>query len=181
MQPISSVMPAASSHLTALNRLDQTGQSFTDIYAYDSANHFGIPSNAEAVLPYGDGRFAWSNTLFPHARYRYFTVTGDHTKGSIVDFEPGLVNDTQTLIDFVDARNDAHDDAAVYTFRYEFDNVVAHALEGRKYDLIIATLDGTKLTSYHGKPLKGCQFYNQPAQQYDLSIIWDRNWLHPGN
>ena len=162
-----------SSHMQAVIR-EAKGSTL----AYDSANPLGIPSTAKAVMPYGDGRFAWSHERFPNARYRYYTVTGDARYGSIVDFEPGLVHDRDSLINFVDARNHLHGDAAVYCDRFDFENYVAGYLEGRSYDLVIATLDGTKLQSFRGKTVKACQFYNDPGQRFDLLEVWDLTWLH---
>lgn len=148
-------------------------------FAYDSAAPNRIPRTADAVFPYMDGRFAWSaQALFPGRPFRRITVTGDPA-ADIIDFEPGLVHDPDTLRNFVDERNRKHGDACVYCDRSDLAQVVVPALgPDRKYNVWLATLDGSKPIAIVGPGhLVAVQFYNEPSQAYDLSVVYDMDWL----
>lgn len=146
------------------------------IQAYDSSRWQLIPHTAKAILPYADGRYAWSNSRFPNAAWRYITVLGNPAV-DIIDFEPGCVWDPQKLYDWANHRSQAGEDITVYTFR---DAVETVSTTLRKFDwhLWLATLDGTVLTEYEGKPLRGCQYTDRNGL-YDISDIYDDNWLYP--
>lgn len=157
------------------------------VLAYDSADWQRIPLNAQAVLPYGDGDYRWVSyreSKFAHTRYRVITVEGNALVGSIVDFEPGLVHDADSLRNFVDERNRMHGDATVYCDRFDLGSAVIPALGKRPYGVIIATLDGTRprtwpgLDPERGQVVRGAQFYNEPTQAYDLTEIYEATWLH---
>lgn len=167
------------SHVEAV-RLAANGH----VFAYDSSAPTRIPRDAPAVFPYMDGRYSWSaKSYFPGRPFRRITVTGDPA-ADIVDFEPGLVHDPASLRNFIDERNRTHGDACVYCDRSDLDNIVIPALgPDRKYNVWLATLDGSKPTVIPGPGhLVAVQFYNEPSQAYDLSVVYDRNWLldiHP--
>lgn len=146
------------------------------IQAFDSARWQLIPHTAKAILPYADGRYAWSNTRFPNAAWRYITVLGNPAV-DILDFEPGCVFNVNTLQNWAHIRASHHEDITVYTYRNAYP-IVADALKKYDWHLILATLDGTVLEEYEGKQLRGCQ-YTDRGGLYDISNIFDDHWLYP--
>jgi len=147
------------------------------IQAFDSARPQLIPGYAPAVLPYADGRYAWDNNRFPKAKWRYITVLGNPAV-DILDFEPGCVFSIATLQSWAHHRAENKEDITVYTYRSAYP-IVADALKKFDWHLWLATLDGTILTEFEGKPLRGCQ-YSDRSGLYDISKIYDENWLYPG-
>lgn len=145
-----------------------------EITAFDAARWQLIPHTAKAILPYADGRYAWSNTHFPTTAYRYITVLGNPAV-DIIDFEPGCVFNTATLQNWAHQRASKGLDITVYTYRDAF-QIVEKALARFEWHLWLATLDGTKLTSYNGKALRGCQYTDRQGL-YDMSVIYDSEWL----
>jgi hypothetical protein len=147
------------------------------VTAYDSAAWQNIPHNTGAVLPYADGRFAFSHKAFPHARYRYFSVTGEWQHASMFDIEPGCIWPPSAARSLVQQRDAHFHDAVVYCFRSAV-GAVQQAMHGLNYKAIVSTLDGTILKNYQGWELSGCQFWGGATAPYDKTIIFDRNFLH---
>jgi hypothetical protein len=148
----------------------------TSVIAYDSANWRNIPSDVGAVLPYADGRFAFTHKAFPHARYRYISVLGQWEHASIFDIEPGCIWPPANAREAVTQRQAHFGDATVYCFRSAVPAVKA-ALRGLKYKAILSTLDGTILRNYQGWELSGCQFRGGMSALFDETMIFDRNFL----
>lgn len=146
------------------------------LQAFDSARWQLIPGYAQAIFPYADGRYAWSNSHFPKAQWRYITVLGNPAV-DIIDFEPGCVFNVSTLQNWAHARSQNHQDITVYTYRAAYETV-ANALKKYDWHLWLATLDGTQLTEYEGKLLRACQ-YTDRGGLYDISNVYDSHWLYP--
>ena len=145
------------------------------ILAYDSARPSLIPDNPPAILPYADGHFAWSHRLFPNARYRYITVTGNPDI-DIADYELGCIFGRDNLRDWAERRlGRGHHDLTVYSDRNNVAEVIL-AMQGLEWHLILATLDGTRPTQYDGINLRGVQFTDR-NNAYDVSAIYDEGWL----
>lgn len=144
------------------------------IQAYDSARYQLIPSWAPAIFPYADGRYAWSNSRFPNAKWRYITVLGNPAI-DIIDYEPGCVFNPRVLANWAEHRAAAREDITVYTYRAAYETV-AEVLKKYDWHLFLATLDGSKLTSFEGKQLRACQFTDRNGL-YDISEVYDDNWL----
>jgi hypothetical protein len=142
--------------------------------AYDSVNPELIPSAAQAVFPYADGDFAWSNARFPKAKYRYITVTGEPAV-DICDVEPGCVWPPQRARAWAQARHDANKDITVYCNRANF-QAVKIALSGFTWGLFLATLDGSTPTIYENMPLRAVQYTTREGL-YDESLVYDEAWL----
>jgi hypothetical protein len=149
------------------------------IIAYDAANPVHIPASAAAVLPYSDGRYRWSNARFPHALFRYYTITG-LASADIADFEPGCIWPGSALRSWAERRTAAgHPDLTVYVSRDDYPEAVA-AMQGFTWHLGLATLDGTKFSSWQGRPVRYCQFTDRVSLDYDMSEVYDVAWLnHP--
>ena len=144
--------------------------------AYDSAYPSLIPPGAPAILPYADGRFAWHNSEFPRARYRYITVLGNpHV--DICDYEPGCVWPASNARAWAIARHKIYPDLTFYCDRANLPGL-REELEplGLEWHLILATLDGSQPAEYDGIQLRGVQ-YTDRSGAYDLSLIYDDNWL----
>jgi hypothetical protein len=149
----------------------------SSIIAYDSANWRNIPHDVGAVLPYADGRFAFTHKAFPNARYRYISVLGEWEHASIFDIEPGCIWPPENAREPVMQRQKHFGDAVVYCFRAEV-LAIQKALKGLDYQAIISTLDGTILRNYLGWELSGCQFRGGMSALFDETQIFDRNFLH---
>lgn len=148
------------------------------VFAYDSARPQLIPADPAAVFPYSDGRYRWSNSKFPRARYRYITALGD-PDADIADFEPGCIWPFPRLKGWALerlARHGASADLTVYTDRSNFP-LAAGALRGLNWHLFLATLDGTQPTSWAGKPVRSVQFTDRNGL-YDISRVFDEGWLN---
>lgn len=161
---------------------DVLAQAETDggvvaVTAYDSANWRNIPRNAAAVLPYADGRYAYTHKAFPHARYRSISVLGSWSRASIFDIEPGCIWPPSRARSAVQARQHRYGDATVYCFRSAVPAVKA-ALHGLTYKAILSTLDGSIYHHYEGWILTGCQFWGGVSAPYDKTVIFDRRFLH---
>jgi len=144
--------------------------------AFDSANYQLIPSWAQIVFPYGDGRYKWSNTSFPNAKWRYYTVFGNPSL-DILDWEPGCVFNPNTLRTWATTRIADGLDCTVYCSR-DYVSDVANILHGLEWHLGLATLNGTQLSEYNGLPVRYCQYSNRGGL-YDTSIVYDTAWLMP--
>lgn len=149
------------------------------LIAYDSASPRLIPASAEAVLPYSDGHYRWSNLERPRARWRYITVLGD-PDADIADVEPGCIWPPARAAIWAQDRLDRHPgaDLTIYCDRDVFpavDDVMTRY--GWRWQLFLSTLDGTKPTSYRGKPTRAVQFTDR-SNAYDMSIVYDLNWLN---
>lgn len=146
------------------------------VTAFDSANWQVIPSYAQAVLPYADGRYKWSNSHFPSAQWRYITIFGNPAV-DILDIEPGCCWPPSAGINWAHQRQVQNEDITIYCNRDTYPSV-AETFAKYEWHLILATLDGTILTEFDGKPLRGCQ-YTDHAGLYDMSMIYDDHWLYP--
>jgi hypothetical protein len=143
--------------------------------AYDSARPLLIPAGAQAVLPYADGHFHWSNREFPAAQYRYFTVLGN-PDADIIDVEPGCIWPPARARDWAQRRLALHHpDLTVYCDR---DTVAAvrEAMAGLAWHLFLTTLDGSKPEVYDGLHVRAVQFTDR-NNAYDESLIFDDGWL----
>jgi hypothetical protein len=147
------------------------------VIAYDSARPQLIPANPAAVFPYCDGRYAWGHGEFPHALWRYYTVLGNPV-ADIADFEPGCIWPGSALRRWAEERRarNATADLTVYTDRTNFADAML-ALAGFDWHLGLATLDGTKPTSYGGKACRYVQ-YTDRLGEFDMSIVYDVGWLN---
>ena len=146
------------------------------IISYDSAAPHNIPASAPAVLPYIDG-FSWSNSMFPHARFRYITVHGNWPHASIFDVEAGAISVSE-LPSLVHQRNEHHgNDSIVYCSRSTV-QAVKDVLGNRPWKLFLATLDGSQPRSWVGKPTAAVQYWGGMSAPFDKSIWWDETDLH---
>jgi hypothetical protein len=145
------------------------------IIAYDSASPSLIPADAKAVFPYGDGHYRWPHTEFPHALYRYITVTGTW-EADIIDVEPGCVWPPANARNWALEREHRKLDITVYCDRDSYAQV-KEVFADFTWHLFLTTLDGTKPTEYDGKKLRAVQ-YTDRNQQYDESLVYDVGWLN---
>jgi hypothetical protein len=149
----------------------------TSIVSYDSANWKEIPHNAPAVLPYVDGRYAYTHKAFPQSRYRYITVFGSWREASIFDIEPGCIWPPSAARYPVSKRAEIYHDAIVYTFPSAVAEVQA-ALQGITYGAILATYGtGQIIRHYQGWTLNACQYQGGPTAPFDRSYWFDENDL----
>lgn len=143
---------------------------------YDSADPSKIPADAPVIFPYLDGRYAWQQSRFPKAKFRYITVLGD-ARAAILDWEPGCVYNPDTLLKWVETRHGRGEGCTVYCNRSDFPRV-REILDGKSYGVFLSTLDGTRLSSYEGVALRACQYATEHG--YDISDVWAEEWpLNP--
>jgi hypothetical protein len=143
---------------------------------YDSVTWEAIPTNAEVVAGYVDGRFRWPDEAwarFPNSvkvRIAVFATTND---GDVLDCENGDATPAQCP-DWIRMRQTAGlAKPTIYVNRSQR-TAVESACSGLNYSLWIATLDGTTAidgsvaVQYAGSSLSG--------GNYDLSVIQDSSW-----
>jgi hypothetical protein len=147
------------------------------LLGYDSVRPDLIPQNAQVVLPYADGPYAWAGQrekMFPRAKYALITVLGNAAIASIADVEPGRLSPKEARA-FILARRDAGHRATIYSNRRGLP-LIQEACKGLDYDVWLATLDGTQPTSIDGGgTLVAVQYKSE--MDYLISVIWDDSWL----
>ncbi|MCS7480334.1 hypothetical protein ACFFQW_41850 [Umezawaea endophytica] len=155
---------------------------------YDSVSAGAIPTDAEMVAGYVDGRFAWSSAdwaRFPNSvRVRISAIGATHV-AEVFDVEVGCIWPPRNVVPLVVAARNAGIDPTVYVnqhndwgpTRAEFDRAgvphphwwVAH------YDGVVAVPDGAVAKQYAhpgavpGKPAGPWE----TGQHYDLSAVLD--------
>ncbi len=154
-----------------------------ELRAYDSTRPDLVPADAWGIMPYADGKFAWSKAdvaRFPRARRRHITVFGDAEIADIADVERGDVR-PQDAPDFIRERYRLFPRArpTIYCNRSTLP-AVQDACGGLVYYIWLATLDGSKLTFITGGGrLVAVQFEGGPHADFDVSVVLDHGWLRP--
>ena len=150
-----------------------------NIFMADAVNTAALPA-APCFAAYVNGTYA--NYESVAARFRYCRVFGidvlgnDWKAASILDYEPGDVNNTATMVEWVNQREAFRPyTATVYVNRSELPAVDA-ALSGQRGLLWLATLDGTGgdlvgTTTLHGHTIVAVQFMTVGSGEnaFDLS------------
>jgi hypothetical protein len=140
---------------------------------YDSTEPAKIPAGSHACLYY-DGEYAASEFLeVGFAAVRWITVTGDWEHCGIADFEKGnpVFSVDDALRTWVQGRLANGHRARVYCDR---DNLpeVQEQLEGLKWELWVATLDGDVLSADWAPNLWAVQYGGGEHAPYDKSILY---------
>jgi hypothetical protein len=145
---------------------------------YDSTDINNIPADATIIATYANGRYIPSEEKlmrFPHARVMYIDVLGDAwERASILDVEPGCAS-ARTAQHWVHNRNALHGDATVYCSRGMYPEL-AEALEGQRYFLWLATLDGSKPEVVGNRRVDLVQFQGGARASVDVSEIFNGDW-----
>jgi hypothetical protein len=140
---------------------------------YDSTRPELIPDGAHACLYYDGDYAAAAAAADRFAAVRWITVTGDYEHCGIADFEKGnaVFSGTGLLREWVQGRLVAGHRARVYCDRANLGEV-QDELEGLKWELWAATLDGDVLTRDWAPNLWGVQYGGGPTADYDTSILY---------
>lgn len=149
------------------------------LIGYDSVNPQDIPADAAVIFPYADGEFRWTAKdlrRFPHAARRFITIEANAHLANIFDVERGAGTVEQAR-PFVQERTRLFPNTipTIYCNRSTADLVIP-ALDGLAWRLFLATLDGSKPTSYSGKHCGAVQFKGGAGALYDESVIFDTSW-----
>lgn len=142
---------------------------------YDSVIPANIPAGSHACL-YHDGDFAAhpeDAAVERLAAVRWITVIGDYDNCGIADYEKGnpvfSVNDA--LRAWVEGRHRNGHRARVYCDRANLPEV-DELLEGLKWELWAATLDGDVLFADWAPNLWAVQYGGGVTAAYDTSILY---------
>jgi hypothetical protein len=140
---------------------------------YDSTQPQLIPEGAHACLYYDGDYAATAAQAKRFAAVRWITVLGDYRNCGVADFEQGneVYSKPGALRDFVQGRIDMGTRARVYC---DLSNLptVRSDLEGLKYLVWLATLDGNKLSANYTPGLWGVQFAGGVDAEYDTSVLY---------
>lgn len=156
----------------------------SEMIAYDSARPHLIPDFAGAVLMYADGDFRWPSAQvarFRHARHRYITVVGNARVANICDVEK-LDVPPEHSARFVEARRALFpaDLPVIYCNRSTLPKVQSEC-RGMDFGIWLATLDGSRPRTITGPgELLAVQFQGGIDADFDMSVIYNPDWLRPG-
>lgn len=145
------------------------------ILAYDSARPLLIPANAQVVAGYCDGEYAWRPEdwgRFPDAVKIIITVFGD-PRANVADIENFAMTPTRALDWLNDRQHDGHHGNALYFSRGSWP-AVHNVFRGRQYYTWQADWTGQPHTVPGAAMV---QWQNKPDQAYDLSTVYDQEFL----
>lgn len=146
---------------------------------HDSVTARDIPSDAEMVAGYIDGKYAWSAAdwaRFPHAAKVRIAVRASTNDGDVLDVEPGDATPAQAA-GWIRMRQAAgYFRPTIYTL-FSWVDQVHVACKGLDYDLWVAHYTGKP----HNEAGAVATQYADPATSgghFDLSLVVDDGWPH---
>jgi hypothetical protein len=152
-----------------------------DLIAYDSTRPHLIPADAWGILPYPDGRFAWTEAdlaRFPHAHRRFISEFGNARLASIAAVEIGALDPVEAR-GFIVERKRLFPEGTptIYCDRARLPEVEAECA-GLEFDRYIADWTGSPHWINGIERLVAVQFVGGVRAPYDKTLC-KPGWLHP--